>query len=296
MMWSRIDDRSNAINSTTTALFNKIGSLLDSSFNRLFGDTLISSRAAMITIDLSYLAAMLYAIFTAQWNNISLPIPPGGSRYGVPIVVLALTISVLLPVLYPSKWWNLHLCYFCATWCIVSWVYLLVFDPAYRFLGPATIPSFLSLTFAVGLTCLSIALIRFLFRDLSGAVTSARILVTMVVLGTVSVLLFVGPTFLQGAFRNFPSELGGITISWMFGMMIALNMPAAFFSLLPALLLLFLMFHRLVWPIAGKAIYPLCRFTIIKSTKTLLSIGALLALVAIDPAKLDLKEILKMIF
>jgi hypothetical protein len=58
-LWAAVYDRAKITDSTSTALFNKIGETLDKVFNRLFGRRLISFHALAVSVNMSLAGSAL---------------------------------------------------------------------------------------------------------------------------------------------------------------------------------------------------------------------------------------------
>src|ERR1700679_4080930 len=74
-LWISVYDRARITDSTSTALFNKIGDTLGGWFNRLFGEKLFSPRAVCTSVNLSLggVPFFLLLIMLSSWHVILNP-------------------------------------------------------------------------------------------------------------------------------------------------------------------------------------------------------------------------------
>jgi hypothetical protein len=117
---------------------------------------------------------------------------------------------------------------------------------------------------------LAIGFLRRIFIDIARNISTRAILKSAVLLivtcAAAEVLPLVG-------FRLFVHGLGDISffLTWL----IVLNLTTVLYCLIPAVILIALLVHKLIWPVLGKAIYPLARFKILTNRKAMVGVGVI---------------------
>jgi hypothetical protein len=145
--------------------------------------------------------------------------------------------------------------------------------------------------FSMACDLVTIAVLRLLFTAISSAVSVGQIAFIISVLFSIALLLLcLPPLFIVTAFFNHWSSYG----TYQGEFFILLNVPTAAAGLLPMIVLIFLLAHRITWPLLGRAIYSLCKFKIISNRKALVACGSLALTYAFDVSPVGFKDILKL--
>lgn len=293
-LWVSIDDRARVTDSKFTALINKSANTLLQLSNRIFGKRLFSlqmvSVSANLSVALSLLALMALPFIAATGLH------------------LAIKWSLVLSLL-PHFMKECALCLFCGIVAIRHqrrFILLLTFLPIVLFAGipllgaildtagPFAVVVMLQLDFmfavilSVFTDVLAIAFLRRIFINIARNISMRAILKSVVSLivtcAAAEVLPLVG-------FRLFVHGLGGISffLTWL----IVLNLTTVVYCLIPAVILVGLLVHKLIWPVLGKAVYPLARFKLLTNRPAMAGIGGLAFTFAIT-GQLAIDELLKL--
>jgi hypothetical protein len=84
------------------------------------------------------------------------------------------------------------------------------------------------------------------------------------------------------------------TIELMSYLITSLDLSTVFYCIIPAATLVFVLFHRLIWPILSRLLYPVASRKVITNRPALVSVGSLCFLYALT-AQIGLKEALKLL-
>src|SRR6266403_3251087 len=280
-LWIGIHDRERTAGSKTSALFNRVSIVVNRLFDRIFGPRLFSLRAVGASTCYS-LAGLCFSGFVAfgilLWINDPLndPLPEGLLNWG-PLLEsitfvggsILLTLA-LLPSYFTSRWFvRLSLFPVFFFWAI-GLPLELILGP----LGPhglhkhrqlaasaALLASFLSDVFLV-------ALVRFSIRWIAVKTTAFRIaLAVFLQAGVIMLLLFIPFGIGTTLVHEWPSSnLGAV------GMFALLNVFTGLIACTFLFVLLFVLLHKVLWPVLSRLSYPLSRYQIIRNHNVLTGI------------------------
>jgi hypothetical protein len=300
--WVAVDERARVVDSVTTALFNKIGQTLKGVFDGAFGKKLLSIRAFAISANLSLAAGYLSMdaeefVIPARLRHFSYPLINGHpspwsemeSGFYVEPTSAILGALVFLSLAYLAYKFNRKSAIFISllpvTTLLLAMVASLASDIIFSISGNkrggiwiyrryfevqpmVLLVSFLS-------DYLAIILLRKLFASISHTISTLRILATVTALCVFAGAIWVVPTLLGiWLSRHFPQILTE-SFQWSFLELLPLNSMTAILCLLPALVLVVVLLHKLLWPTLSRLIYPLCRFAIVTNRKVLVTVGTI---------------------
>ena len=77
-------------------------------------------------------------------------------------------------------------------------------------------------------------------------------------------------------------------------LLFSLNVTTLIFCIMPVVLLLFLLIHRLTWPTLSRLLYPVVSRKVITNRKGLVSVGSLCVLYAFNLSPVGIKDVLKL--
>ena len=294
-LWIEIYDRAKLTHSATIALFNKIAERLSDTLNRLFGPSLVSAKSVGMSIALSIAGAstatalVLFHIISAS-NPKAILICLSLALIPMAVVILALQLP---------RPWNLFasatvtlalLVAFC--WVVYGLESLGDIPPNHPYAEVVEV-----ITSAVLLSFLSdivaVVAIRRLFAIVAKTLSSLRIVGAICALIAIPILIQVSlfSLYLTTESRLAAPSSGPINEAIILAF--ALNLATIIYCVIPALMLISVLLHRLSWPFASKIMYPFCRYTIVSNRIALIAAGSFCLILAIHPAALDLEKILK---
>jgi hypothetical protein len=287
-LWISIYDRANATDSTSTALFNKIGGLLKKGLNFIYGQRLLSVRAVISSINLSLFGCGIDVAFNLDPLSLTdhtflRPNSEWYLNFGFAIFFL---FVACLPSLTKRKR---------ALVASASITVLFLILPLINILlnGHVSSLNVAPAVFILSTLCdfLAIALIRYLFAVLSKALTFSRIAISIVSLALIGFVVEVLPVCFKLRGIDFvPRSSQG---SLVFGLT-RFNFATGIFCAVPLLMLVFLLLHKSMWPLLSRAIYPLCRYSITGEKKVLLPFATLCLTFAFNLETTGIKDILKL--
>jgi hypothetical protein len=149
----------------------------------------------------------------------------------------------------------------------------------------------------ISLVCdvLSVALIRKVFASIATSVTSIRMLFGISIL--IALMLLIEPIpvyfgFGEGRWLSHPEAQ--LELSAMLKLTAFLNITTTFYCILPAIVLIFLLVHRVVWPALSRGIYPLSRYHVLVNQKVMALVGCTCFTVAFNLEYVGAKELLQL--
>jgi len=282
-LWLTIDDRAKTTGSKTSAFFNRVSAVVNRILNRIFGLRLFSLRAVGASTCYSLAGAcfsgfVAFAILLWINNPLSDPLPEELVKWGplfesIIFVGGCIFLSLaLLPSFFTSRWFvrlSLFPVFF-------SWMIGLPLELILGPLGPhgshkhrqlagstALLASFLSDIFLV-------ALVRFSIRWIAVKAGAFRIAVAVLLqAGVIILLIFVPFSVGTALVQKFgPSSNFGAV-----GMFALLNVFTGLTACTFLFVLLFVLLHKVLWPVLGRLLYPLARYEVIRNPKMLIGIG-----------------------
>jgi hypothetical protein len=273
--WVAISDREIAVNRKVSSFVRGIASLATRALDRLFGRPLVSLRTLGASVLFTPASALLFGIFSALYKY-----PTQGHLLGgFTLSFLYLTLWAILPAITDRKWFVV------LWWCSIliaplPWLGFITYLATTK--GRGYTEHFLeyaTLLLAVSLICdlVYAAVTRWVLRQISKSADLIRIVYLVVANSTLLLILVAGPIFLGlKIFRYAPGA--GATLLFSF----AFNTIDVAVSAVAFVIGLFLLAHRLAWPLIERPIYALQRFgSIEKHRKTFVRTGLILILVPV---------------
>jgi hypothetical protein len=292
MLWIVINDRARITNNTTAALFNRIGRLVIQWFDAVFGKNLLSLRAVSASLSLSVFGFSagrpLLALFHYQSSSENESFLIWGK---MAIFVFYFTFLLLsrLSVLQ-KRYARIPTIVIVVLLSLLVTLYLSSYESMSHTMS--TQPMLLSLSFSSDY--IAIVIMRKLFSSMSDEPSTAKITFTMVLLVLLSCLLIILPIallFLMQQFDLLESDLAGDAELEM-GM---LNFTTSLLCFIPAILMLVLLLHKIMWPLLSRLLYPLASRRVITDKKILIPVGALALTFAFNLQHVGAREILKLL-
>ncbi len=287
--WVRIDDRGKAVGENTRSLFSALAQKVTKTFNRIVGVRIISIRLVGISGSLSFASALFfygvffellaYAVraYHLLWKPTpSVPSPQGAvSLFVASGMVLFLMFGVcillaLLPIFLRSSIW---------AWISCSPTLLAVFG-FFRLLylhriNGANLTLFSVLVASLASDIVLLMIIRLSLKWMLADVTLLR----MIGATLIQLLLFVVVFFLPMKIVIFQSLLrpsGNLAVGLF--MLVLFNIPTALASVSFLFSLLFVLLHRVTWPLLSQLAYILTRNDVLEKRKAVRTIaGCLIA-------------------
>ena len=303
-LWIAVDERAKVTDSRSTALFNKIAQKLVAASVAVFGEALVSVRMFAVSTNLSLAGAGLtgvilcLTIYREYFSGRDLSILFVGS-----LVFLAIAMVVIR---FPRRW-------VAAAACVPFWAAVCLVLKAvagrvgsFGWYGPPNafemdmiqdlaeaVP--FALIFSLLSDVLAIVAIRKLFASIAKSLSFVHILKLIGLLFTI--LLVIGPGLCIGlAALSYEISNSQLQDTFQAGVIWVglLNATTALYCLVPVIMLIVVLLHRIIWPLLGRLIYPFTRFGILVNRKAMASIGGVGLAVALNLEHVGLKEIIKL--
>lgn len=309
-LWVAIDDRAKAIDSTSTALFNKIGDIVVRWTNWLFGDRFFSLRAFCTSTNLS-LSGVIFGFFAPLFIVMFIQ---NRSDYGnqpvvyftqVMIVIVFVTLVLLFLAILPAISKRRAALFFASLPLIYSVVVSVVrslfthkFPPLYKGLPSYAVPAMLEY--------ILIVITRRLFARISDAPKLPTLLGAMSIFVLFSFSVSVLPLVIMKTIYHVPlaalksaetvfDQLPKLTHTQLFVFAFALsNLTTSVMGLLPFALLAIIMLHKLIWPTLRRLLLPVADNKLLYNKKALNGIGALAFTYALNLEQVGVKAFLKL--
>jgi len=299
-LWVAIDDRAKLTGSKTSALFNKVAAVVTRAFDGIFGRKLLSFQ--FIGVSSCYSLAGLWLLASFALMILSRPSDPLGLgpvpqdlAKELPFLEHLALISgfiflllAVLPSIISSRWF-VGLSLVPVLFLTAVLVGELIFT--HRVPGKQ-VAFFVALLASLLSDILLLILVRFSIRWLSAKTNVSRIIRSVLIQIGVFTILIVIPLDLQIALietfgpRTAFAALGGVAF---------LNAFTGLASCLFLVVLLFVLLHRVFWPVISRLFYPLPRYGVIQNRKLLTGIGTACYIFAFTPAPNILKAILQLL-
>jgi hypothetical protein len=298
-----------AIDSTSMALFNKIGDILIGWTNWLFGERLFSLRAFLTSSNL-YSVGGILAILSAISIGVFIEDPayPGEpvtwEAIEVVLVILFLICFLLFLAVLPAIS-KRRVALFLAS---LPFIYgssralsLLFSGQQFKFVGILS-----STLLPVGIQFILIVITRKLFARISQTPKPLTILGAMSVVVIYSFSVTVLPLVIMKhvygvSFATLKSvdyvanQASKLTQLQLFILCIILgNVTTSIMCLLPLALLVVILLHRMIWPMLKRLLYPLAAQAVVTNKKVLVPIFSLAFAYALKPQSIGLSDILKL--
>jgi hypothetical protein len=276
-LWVAIHDMEKMSGSMTSAFFNKVSVVVTRAFDRIFGSKLFSFRALGVSTSYSLAGSFLsgfvaFTILLLLNNRLDDPLPEGLVKHWSLVEAVCLLGTTLffliglLPSLSPSRWFvrlSLLPVYFFGFGMLLELIERPHGPHKQLAFSSALLASFLSDIFWV-------ALVRFTVRWIIAKTNVFRIACAVLIQLGVIILLV-----------DLPAAVGEVLIDTYgplpafkaVGLVAALNVFAGLASSLFFLTLLFVLLHRVFWPVLGRVLYPLARQQVIHNRGIMLSVG-----------------------
>jgi hypothetical protein len=269
--WSSIYDRAKVTDSTSTALFNKIGQTLRFHFDKLFGEKLWSMRSAATSVNLSYCGVLIVLItdgLTTSKNLIGLMYNLG-QLWWVLTLLGVLLLLTFLPTLTPRRS-AIVLSAIPAGLIILIGIVVITGDRDRDWLSPP-----IELSLSILSDYLAIVVLRKIFITLSTTVSIRRLTLAFLSIFCCFFLISVGP-FLASRFlfERLYRTSEGENILGSLNSLSMQNIPTGLLLLIPAATLVVVLLHKVIWPILSRLLYPIASRRVIANHALLISTGA----------------------
>jgi len=301
-LWISIHDRARTAGGVSTALLNRIGQILFRAFDAIFGESFLSVRVLYTSTALSIAGALVTFALLNHYVHIFLDVADN-FRLGLEgcAVIFCFVFSPLCKRPY-------QLLLFVAPGAIIG-IYLIdvlrwwIIGSASN--SSAPVAGMQAFVIAIALFIVSfmfdviaIIAIRTLFRLIGAVPNISTILMAIMILTFWSILSELIPLsgfgwgykYFQPKPWDMKSQIFVVSLYSIF-----LNIMTAVYCLLPVFALLFILLHRLAWPLLSRLLYPLSRFTLFTNRKALLAIGGLALTVAFNLEDVGLRKVLELI-
>jgi hypothetical protein len=286
-LWVSVYDRARVTDSTSTALFNKIGDVLRRLFVQIYGNRMLSIQAVAVSTDLSLGGAILLAVLMGIWYaHVGKQSDVPNLGLGIAVATGLLTAAVL-PAIFKKKWA-----------VAASWLPILGFLIAFSVSGLhgglnaglfySTIPAVWLLSILSDF--LAVIVLRTLFASITRNISIARLLVLIIALVAVAIAIATSPVLVILALHNvvFLDTAGEVA-----ELLFLLNVTTLLFCILPLGMLLVVLIHRLIWPALSRLLYPVASRKVITNKKALVSVGSVSFIYALS-AQIGIKDVLKL--
>lgn len=285
-MWVAIDDRSSA--GKTSAFFGSIAGIITRGFNRFFGQRLMSFQFVGVSTCCSLATMFLFAFvaFVAKERGVfgpPPPLPPGVSmmRLFTTVLVTGLVFSLLavLPSLFPSRW-AVALSMIPAGFFGWGFLYMVI---AHLWTNKGW-SLFGGLLLSLLSDILLLVLIRFTVRWVSAKTSVWRIAVTLLMQAGIVYFLVLVPFVISAVVREEITleEFRQSTTLMTLTEMGVLNISTGIASSVFLLTLIFVLLHRITWPILSRLFYPLAGYEVVRTPKIMFRMGTACVLLALS--------------
>jgi hypothetical protein len=251
-LWASIHDRARVTDTTSTALLNKLGDLFRRLFKSIYGEKLLSLRAIAVSTDLSIAGALfipllsLILIYCIQPSGPDLP-PPYFS-YFVAIGFCLSVVCGILPIFFKNR--------FALAIALLPGIAALIFlgyRPTIEHQPLLALCYFAAFVASFASDLLSIIVLRRFSEVVSRTVSLISILLQIIALVAVIVVIEGAPVVLTNflvkhlpvPYAQAPEATRDTTIFDAIMTAEFLNVTTAILCLLPVLVLMFLLLHRL---------------------------------------------------
>jgi hypothetical protein len=296
-LWFSIYDRAKVTDSTTVALFNRLGTILEKFFRRVFGKRMVSFRAFGISINLS-LACGILSIRICPWiagnylkDAVDVRVIFGG--------VFLFGVLAAIGIVFQRPWSTL----------VVNLPTIFAFVPLVGYIRHVNAPSAGERALALesfsnlasyGLSFFTdfatVIIVRRTVSGLSKALIVSRLILAIGFLAALSGLVEFGPLIF--AFSALPAGISVGTQALVRAqgpILQRLNLSSSILCLVPLFLLLVVLVHRLLWPTLSRLLYPVASRKLITNRKVLISIGSLAILYALGIEEVGIKALVNLL-
>jgi hypothetical protein len=288
--WVTVHDRALETGSTSVALFNRTAGAVQRAFSRIFGHAIFSLQLVINSSCLSLsgiaLAVSVVGIVDAFRNGFSpqsfemlLTVPPA--------------VCACAALWRPQRRLLLAAALPLSFVCVARM--MLVGDhrtPLYRaaiILTCALLGSLVSDAIAVAIVKWSLGTItaqrslRTIFKRLILTGLTVPACIVFPLAGTVIVDIF--PSFARAIHYD---------MWWSFALLGFMNLTTSIYCLIPAGVFLFVLAHRIVWPVLNRLIFPVARFQLLRNRRAMAAIGSLGILTGLGLTDATLEAVLKL--
>lgn len=294
-LWAAVYDRAKVTDSTSTALFNRIGETLKHQFDALFGTRLISFQSFTTSVCLSMAGAIAtLGIIGLFHKNTSFDI------WDWPLCLLLLLFTI-----FGGPWGKRRLdltLYFLGVSILLIFLVVVSWD-----LFNTPLKSQPVLLFGSVLSdYIALVVMRKLFSSLVDNVSITRLIFLITSLSLTALLIEFGPSLAYGIYE-YPYPISDITFTFKFtyepvdmGKMeltelIFLNVSTCILFLIPVATLIVVFIHKLIWPVLSRLLYPIASRRIVTNRKVLIPLGILALTFAFNLEHVGAKELLKLL-
>ena len=304
-LWMSIYDRSKVTHSVSVALFNRIAQIIVRALNHMFGQKLLSLRMTCVSSNLSIVGGVLLMLADDMFSrnpqthklSISFSNLPEGLLYLAPFAVAS-----FISMKFPKR----IIIILCLLPCLALWVAAILITIPYLYNGFASpsvggyvnfmMPVYEAAVFVFALSIffdmLAIVVIRKVFLFLAEGLAISRTFWGIVFLVGVFFVILPLPYFawlhwqLADGIKGHIADIGYL--------LCLTNATTTLYCLVPMLVLLVVLLHRISWPTLSRMLYPLSRFNLLLNKKAMVALGSFLSVVAFLPSQVRLEKFLKL--
>lgn len=265
-LWVAINDREKlAGGSQASAFFNRIANVATRGFNRVLGRKLFSLQLVGVSTSYSFAALFLGMGFLIVFVTRHNPIGAHAAEYSllshfVLIISLICLLLAVLPALVRSRW-SVALSLLPLSCVLLGLIRLIT----HHALDKGQVEMLVALVVSVLSDILLLALVRLTIRRVSMNPSPSRI--------AIAVLIQAGTIFL---FIGIPWETSGSLRGTTGRVVLGVGIFNAFTGLASSgflLILLFVLLHRVIWPVLSRLFYPLARHEFVHNRKIMAGVG-----------------------
>jgi hypothetical protein len=290
-LWVVIHDRARLTGSKTSAFFNSVAAVVTRVFDWMFGRRMLSFRfigvSSCYSLAGGYLLGFLVFIIMFRPSNplgLNLSKELAGDlqlvKWAVFVGGVVLLILAILPSLLRSRW-PVVLSLFPIVFSITG-----VLLDSFRVLRHKhlQLPFFGALLLSLLSDILLLVLVRFTLHWISTKTNVFRIAVAILIQVGVFLCLIVVPLTASSVLTD--TSAGGVlaqtSAPQILDFLAIFNVFTGLASSLFLMVLLFVLLHRVFWPVLGKLFYPLARYELIRNKKFLFSVGIVCVVFALS--------------
>ncbi len=268
-LWVAINDKEKtAGGSQASAFFNKVADVATRGFNRVLGRSLFSVQLVGVSTSYSFAALFLglgfFVLYVSRKSQLGVPLPHAAEysylSHFLLIIGSACLLLAVLPALMRSRW-STALSLLPLSCVLLGLIRLL----ANHSVDKGQVEILVALVVSVLSDILLLALVRLTIRRVSADPSISRIAIAVLIQACIISLFIAAPWETSGYLRG---TTGRVVLG--VGIFNAFTWAASSVFLLA---LLFVLLHRVIWPILSRMFYPLARHEFVHNRKIMAGVG-----------------------
>jgi hypothetical protein len=268
-LWVAINDKEkSAGGSQASAFFNKVADVATRGFNRVLGRRLFSLQLVGVSTSYSFAALFLgmgfFVLYVSRQSRLGAPLPHAAEysylSHFLLIIGSACLLLAVLPALMRSRW-STALSLLPLSCVLLGLIRLL----ANHSVDKGQVEILMALALSVLSDVLLLALVRLTVRRVSENPSISRIAVAVLIQACVISLFIAAPW-------ETSEYLRGTTGRVVLGAGI-FNAFTGVASSVFLITLLFVLLHRVIWPVLSRLFYPLARHEFVHNRKIMAGVG-----------------------